>query len=413
MQISKTSKAFMHITNLAKMCCGPIALSAYICAAICLSPAAAEESYEITENVDALIQQADLTYDDEESPTDSGNNLTAELEDDGMTIRLPNGWDLNAGEVLYAPQKLIIGSKSTTGSLLIYDNATLTIGENAEKAGAISIFNRDDSTSAASIKNASISVSQDAEGNAQAIFTSNENKSTHATMTKAHIDLTQLKQGATVTIDDITISSSQIQQTHGSLHLVNGAGVSLIAESKVQNVYVDATSKFYGSDVFPGVQLSGVNNKVDLSALEGPGLTAPVTNGAEIGTYQLYGLTAQAGTQITMNMKDIQFDASVSKFGGNFKIWVQGLNWAPLDELNNNRAVITDSKIINNLFVLTDFNSSFDADLVKYLTITGVTYAGDTQGVVVEFTIVVPEPTTATLSLLALSALAARRRRRI
>lgn len=235
-------------------------------------------------------------------------------------------------------------------------------------------------------------------------------------MTKAHIDLTQLKQGATVTIDDITISSTQILQTHGSLHLVNGAGVSLIEESKIQNVYVDATSKFYGSDVFPGVQLSGVNNKVDLSALEGPGSTDPVTNGAEIGTYQLYGLTAQAGTQITLNMQNIQFDAEVSKFGGNFKIWVQGLNWAPLDELNNNRAVITDSKIINNLFVLTDFNSSFDADLVKYLTITGVTYAGDTQGVVVEFTIVedlVPEPTTATLSLLALCTLAARRRRRV
>lgn len=363
MQISKTSKAFMHITNLVKMCCGPIALSAYICAAICLSPAAAEESQEAAENGEEIVENAttneeetvatqidykkeaeasvlgasledegdeqgesdedseetdgeeeteseetdgedsaesgddesvkedtttenssnasipagsagggggagggasnvsvpveasetteelDIPQDEnadviaeaidiatetsentgadykviaavnsetedstsvtpiqqrfsttasstylssgstqqyntsvalssgvdsgfsgysssgsgysyaatastESTPANTGNNLTAEYEDDGMTLRLPNGWDLNAGEVLYAPQKLIIGSKSTTGSLLIYDNATLTIGESAEKAGSISIFNRDDSTSAASIKNA-------------------------------------------------------------------------------------------------------------------------------------------------------------------------------------------------------------------------------------------------------------------
>lgn len=630
MQISKTSKAFMHITNLAKMCCGPIALSAYICAAICLSPAAAEESQEAAEDGEEIVENAttneeeteatqidykkeaealvlgasledkgdeqgesdedseetdgeeeteseetdgedsaesgddesvkedtttenssnasipagsagggggaggdasdvsvpveasetteelDIPQDEnadviaeaidiatetsentganykviaavnsetkdstsvtpiqqrfsttasstylssgstqqyntsvalssgvdsgfsgysssgsgysyaatastESTPANTGNGYTMVYEDGGKTIRLPKGMEIEAGTSLYVPEKLIIGKEfsededSEDAVVTINEGASISVGIGPEVAGSIIISNAGNSQKAAALKNVSVSVSQDAQGKSQAYITVNDDPYVSHNITNACLDLTQLKQDATVTLEHINLSNSQILQTHGSLHLVNKTSVSFGADSKIKDIYVDYTSSFHGDDVSQNVQLSGVNNRVDFQVNKDVGTEdLPARNSATISSVQLYGLTAQEGTQITLNMDKVYFAPNVSKIGGKFKIELAGLNWAPLDEASkiDSNAAITDSKIINNFLILTDFNSSFDADLVKYLTITSVSYVGSDQGVVVEFTIV-PEPTTTTLSLLALSALAARRRRRL
>lgn len=400
MKLSTISEAIINATNVAKVCRGQLAMSACICAAICLSPATAEESYEITENVDALIQQAS------DSDATSGEVQPVIVTED-LTVAV--------GESLTIPEKIIIGNdEMPVVNVAIDKEAVLNFG-NADKP-IVKIKNstviNDPDLYWTTIANAEISATED-----NVKFTRYSNTVSNAKITQANIDLSGISEDATVTIEHITLSDIQFNQTKGSLHIVR-AGLSLTAPSHINNLHIDEHSNLFGGKLSTENKLTGQDNFVKLAPLAGAGdASTPATNAKTIGSYQLYSLYIQDNTKVTIDLEHINLDESLVKNGGNFYIEFQGTRWTELNKLtsiSNRNPVITDPDFIGDAFVLTNYKGLDVETLKKYLTISSVSYLGNTQGVTLEISVApfaIPEPTTATLSLLALTALAARRRR--
>lgn len=613
MQISKTSKAFMHITNLAKMCCGPIALSAYICAAICLSPAAAEESQEAAENGEEIVENATTNEEEteatqidykkeaeasvlgasledegdeqgesdedseetdgeeeteseetdgedsaesgddesvkEDTTTENSSNAsipagsagggggagggasnvsvpveasetTEELDipqdenadviaeaidiatetsentgadykviaavnsetedstsvtpiqqrfsssstDEGYTVStgstqqnassvylvsdgndigistssasgysyaattstesvstvseiqdiVTTNKDVASGEVLAAKQSLIVYEPNFTftpdRSVFINGTGSVQIGD-AETTGVLHITSREGVTG--SISDASISVTEGAPGVTDVFITrQNATSNTSGTLTNVHIDLSNIKNEVSFTVEAATLSATSFNMPTGTLNLVNHAGISPIGPSYLNNINIDSTSNFYGGST-PGVNVKGhVDVKLAPRTTASGGSDAPLAHGSTIENYQMYGLTLNTGATLNMDMKHIHVSESLSTEGGIFYVFMNGVRW---DELTTG-SYVTDLELLANTFSFTNLYDKFGKDIADRLVIRSGYYKSanqDMELIVELLPASVPEPTTATLSLLALSALAARRRRRV
>lgn len=292
-----------------------------------------------------------------------------------------------------------IGDENTTGVLKI-TGATQTI-ENVTP----------------SITQTSISVTGDNGGTNVHIGPVDANGAT-ASITNVKLDMDGLKSDVSFTVEDATISASQIYQTKGSINLINGAGMSLIAPSHLHNLYVDSTSSFHSSTVSTKVLVDGSNtvefDPRDTGSSVGVEQT-PLAAGQTVSTYQLYGLTFDNGAELALDLSRVFVSDKLMEDGGYFYIRMFGVRWMPL-ELEGVDS-ITDLDFLAEYFRLYNFGTANGEDISDRLVIRGGYYGDGTQGLQLAIQLLpesgnVPEPATATLSLLALAGLAARRRRK-
>lgn len=326
--------------------------------------------------------------------------------------------DVNDGEVLAAQQTIIVqhpGDNTSTDDhkIEIHDTGAIRIGDEAT-TGVLHITRAENAAgdATASLTKASVSVTNNNGGTNVHIGSANK----PASMTNVALDLGGLKSDVTFVVEDVTISSSQINQTTGSIHLVNYAGISLIAPSRLHNLHVDGTSSFYGSVVSTEVRVDG-DNTVEFTPLStGFGVErSPLPSGQTTATYQLYGLTFDFDATLELDLSHVHVETQLLEEEGWFEIYMYGVRWMPLEENGTNP--ITDLDLLAKSFQLTNFGTANGEDISDRLVISKGYYADGSQGLQLRVQVLpetqnVPEPTTATLSLLALAGLAARRRRK-
>lgn len=323
--------------------------------------------------------------------------------------------DVADGEVLAAKQSLIVYEPNDftftpDSSVIINGTGSVQIGD-AETTGVLHITNREGMTG--SISDTRISVTEGATGVTDVLITrQSETSNTSGTLTDVHIDLSHIKNEVSFTVEAATLSATSFNMPTGTLNLVNNAGISPIGPSYLNNINVDSTSNFYGGST-PGVNVKGhVNVELAPRTTASGGSSTPLAHGSTIENYQLYGLTLNKGATLNMDMKHIYVSESLSAEGGLFKVFMNGVRW---DELTTG-SYVTDLELLANTFSFTNFHDKFGKDIADRLVIRSGYYKGASQNMelIVELLPAsVPEPTTATLSLLALTALAARRRRRV
>ena len=141
----------------------------------------------------------------------------------------------------------------------------------------------------------------------------------------------------------------------------------------------------------------------------------PLAAGQTVSTYQLYGLTFDNGAELALDLSRVFVSDNLMEDGGYFYIRMYGVRWMPL-ELEGVDS-ITDLDFLAEYFRLYNFGTANGEDISDRLVIRGGYYGDGTQGLQLAIQLLpesenVPEPATATLSLLALAGLAARRRRK-
>lgn len=136
----------------------------------------------------------------------------------------------------------------------------------------------------------------------------------------------------------------------------------------------------------------------------------PLRHGEILGNYQLYGLTFTEDSVLNFDMNSVNISDSLMKDGGSFEMYMNGAQWAHL----HSGDYVQDLELLANSFNIYNFIDSSGVDHSDRLQIVGAYYSDDTQGLTLEINVLpalIPEPTTVTLSLLGLAALAARRHR--
>lgn len=323
--------------------------------------------------------------------------------------------DVADGEVLAAKQSLIVYEPddftfTPDPSVIINGTGSVQIGD-AETTGVLHITSREGVTG--SISDTRISVTEGTSGVTDVLITrQSETSNTSGTLTDVHIDLSHIKNEVSFTVEAATLSASSFNMPTGTLNLVNNAGISPIGPSYLNNINVDSTSNFYGGST-PDVNVKGhVNVELAPRTTASGGSSTPLAHGSTIENYQLYGLTLNTGATLNMDMKHIYVSESLSAEGGRFKVFMNGVRW---DELTTG-SYVTDLELLANTFSFTNLYDKFGKDIADRLVIRSGYYKGSSQNMELIVELLpdsVPEPTTATLSLLALTALAARRRRRV
>lgn len=314
---------------------------------------------------------------------------------------------ISGNTVITATQKLTVGnaggSKNTDDGLLsISDNAQVQVG-NPDEGGYITISQQEGETKSATIFNTTIST----DGKDVTIAAKNK-RNKNAQITNAALDLSSLKSDSVVTVQNITLSDVQINQPNGSMNLVN-ANVSLTAPAVLNNVTIDKDSSLHGSKVDENIRLTG-HNKIVFNPHEELGTEdMPLLDGETAVTQQFYNANLSAGSHLEIDANLIyleDFDMNQSFF-----LEFSGLQW---ENLNNAGGAITDIALLQQSFSISNLNDSIPEELRPYLTILSAAYTADGQNLVLEFGFIpsIPEPTAATLSLLALAGLSLRRRRK-
>mgnify|MGYP003287164492 CR=1 FL=1 len=239
-----------------------------------------------------------------------------------------------------------------------------------------------------------------------------------ASITNVQLNLEGLKSDVFFVVDDATISASQIYQTSGSIHLVNHAGMSLIEPSHLHNLYVDSTSSFHASAVSTEVLVDG-SSTVEFDPRDTGSSVGveqkPLVAGQTISSYQLYGLTFDTEADLSLDLSHVFVSDEFKADEGYFYIRLFGVRWMPLEQ--EGVEDITDIDFLADCFKLYNFGTANGEDISDRLVIMGGYYGDATQGLQLAVQLLpesgnVPEPATATLSLLALAGMAARRRRK-
>lgn len=239
-----------------------------------------------------------------------------------------------------------------------------------------------------------------------------------ASITNVQLNLEGLKSDVFFEVDDATISASQIYQTSGSIHLVNHAGMSLIEPSHLHNLYVDSTSSFHASAVSTEVLVDG-SSTVEFDPRDTGSSVGveqkPLAAGQTLSTYQLYGLTFDSEADLSLDLSHVFVSDEFKADEGYFYIRLFGVRWMPLEQ--EGVEAITDVDLLADSFKLYNFGTANGEDISDRLVIKGGYYGDATQGLQLAIQLLpesgnIPEPATATLSLLALAGLAARRRRK-
>ena len=250
---------------------------------------------------------------------------------------------VNDGEVLAAQQTVIATDIDEVPNLVkpnnkieIYGTGAIKIGD-ADTTGVLRVTRAENAAdnATASMSQTRISVTKENNGTNVYIGAVNEVSNT-ASMTNVTLDLSELVSNVNFTVERATISASQINQTQGSINLVNHAGMSLIEPSHLHNLYVDSTSSFHASAVSTDVRVDG-DNTVEFSPLsDGVGVeNAPLPAGETVSTYQLYGLTFDENASLEMNMSNVYVGTDLLEDGGWFYILMYGVRWLPLENGTN------------------------------------------------------------------------------
>lgn len=314
---------------------------------------------------------------------------------------------ISGNTIVTATKKLTVGnaggSKNTDDGLLsISDNAQVQVG-NPDEGGYITISQQEGETKSATIFNTTIS----ADGKDVTIAAKNK-RNKNAQITNAALDLSSLKSDSVVTVQNITLSDVQINQPNGSMNLVN-ANVSLTAPAVLNNVTIDKDSSLHGSKVDENIRLTG-HNKIVFNPHEELGTeNMPLLDGETAVTQQFYNANLSAGSHLEIDANLIYLEDF--DMGQSFFLEFSGLQW---ENLNNAGGAITDIALLQQSFSISNLNDSIPEELRPYLTILSAAYTADGQNLVLEFGFIpsIPEPTAATLSLLALAGLSLRRRRK-
>lgn len=314
---------------------------------------------------------------------------------------------ISGNTIITATQKLTVGnaggSKNTDDGLLsISDNAQVQVG-NPDEGGYITISQQEGETKSATIFNTTIST----DGKDVTIAAKNK-RNKNAQITNAALDLSSLKSDSVVTVQNITLSDVQINQPNGSMNLVN-ANVSLTAPAVLNNVTIDKDSSLHGSKVDENIRLTG-HNKIVFTPHEELGTeNMPLLDGETAVTQQFYNANLSAGSHLEIDASLIYLEDF--DMGQSFFLEFSGLQW---ENLNNAGGAITDIALLQQSFSISNLNDSIPEELRPYLTILSAAYTADGQNLLLEFGFIpsIPEPTAATLSLLALAGLSLRRRRK-
>lgn len=344
--------------------------------------------------------------------SDYDASTMAEIEDVVITNKT-----VTDGAVLVAKQELIakdLGLYPYPDSTInIQGTGVIYIGD-ADTTGQLSfkMSSKNEEGTTASISNVRISVTQGVGEQVDVKIGRLDEISANATIANTALDLSTLQENVSFTVDNATISAAQVNQPTGSIYLVNHAGMSLVSPSQLHNLYVDSTSNFFGSTVSAQVKVSG-RNTVELTPQNGAGnADAPLLSGKTVGCYQLYGLTFEKEADLTLDMNNVFVGEELLEKGGEFKLYFNGVKWQHLDVLTDLK-YITDTDLLNSTFVLDNFKEIYGEDFADRLLITSAYYLDGDFGLVLNISVLpIPEPATATLSILALAGLAARRRRK-
>lgn len=246
MKLTKISEAIMNATRVAKVCREQIVLSACIGAVICLSPAAAEDSQEMKENAEELVENVENTEvveNGEKSEIDYAEETTAALQEAELEDVVITAEDVKDEDE--AAVELIINSEEQSDTIIVPGTAGGSGGVatplvEAEETDDTANNTQDDADSAITgTLNPIAESSEEASTDYSVSMPEDSDSDTSASISGSQ---QKLSKSVSSTEEDINLSTASTQQNNSSVYLVSGGNDTGISTSSSSGYSYGATA---------------------------------------------------------------------------------------------------------------------------------------------------------------------------